>query len=144
MRWDYTTPVGKVFVLDGKFAWSYTPGESQAERMPAKTVEDLRSPLRFLLGHTQLSKELDQLAVTPLPNGFRITGIPKGMGQRVKQLVLETSSTGQISRIRLEEVDGSATEFSFEASQENLTVPDSLFRFVPPDGVTVVNGLPPV
>ncbi len=53
MRWSYTTPVGKVFVLDGKYAWSYTPGDAQVQRLPAKQVDDLRSPLRFLLGHTQ-------------------------------------------------------------------------------------------
>ena len=54
-------PVGKVFVLDGKFAWFYTPGDAQATRVPAKQLDDLRSPLRFLLGHTQLKKELDNL-----------------------------------------------------------------------------------
>jgi outer membrane lipoprotein carrier protein len=35
MRWSYATPVGKVFVLDGKFAWFYTPGDAQATRVPA-------------------------------------------------------------------------------------------------------------
>ena len=30
MRWSYAQPVGKVFVLDGKFAWFYTPGDAQA------------------------------------------------------------------------------------------------------------------
>ncbi len=59
MRWSYATPAGKVFVLDGKYAWSYTPGDAQVERSPAKQVDDLRSPLRFLLGHTQLKKELE-------------------------------------------------------------------------------------
>ena len=58
MRWNYADPVGKVFVLDGKFAWFYTPGDTQAQRIPAKELDDLRSPLRFLLGHTQLKKEL--------------------------------------------------------------------------------------
>ncbi len=61
MRWSYAAPVGKVFVLDGKFAWFYTPGDAQATRVPAKQLDDLRSPLRFLLGHTQLEKELDEL-----------------------------------------------------------------------------------
>src|SRR5580700_9107566 len=66
MRWSYSSPVGKVFVLDGKFAWFYTPGDAQASRMPAKQLDDLRSPLRFLLGHTQLAKELDQLTTNPV------------------------------------------------------------------------------
>ena len=62
MRWSYDTPAGKVFVLDGKFAWFYTPGDAQVSRTPAKQLDDLRSPLRFLLGHTQLAKELEQVA----------------------------------------------------------------------------------
>ena len=65
MRWAYDQPAGKVFILDGKFAWFYTPGDPQAQRIPAKQLDDLRSPLRFLLGHTQLTKELDTLTVTP-------------------------------------------------------------------------------
>jgi outer membrane lipoprotein carrier protein len=144
MRWSYTAPVGKVFVLDGKFAWFYTPGDAQATRVPAKQLDDLRSPLRFLLGHTQLKKELDNLAVAADGSGFRITGVPKGMAQRVKQLSLWVTAGGAIERMRLEEVDGAVTEFTFTGMQENVPVKDSDFAFVPPAGVTVVEGLPPI
>jgi outer membrane lipoprotein carrier protein len=144
MRWSYAAPVGKVFVLDGKFAWFYTPGDAQATRVPAKQLDDLRSPLRFLLGHTQLKKELDNLAVAPDGSGFRIAGIPKGMAQRVKLLSLWVTAAGAIERMRLEEVDGAVTEFAFSAMQENVPVKDSDFGFVPPAGVTVVEGLPPI
>jgi outer membrane lipoprotein carrier protein len=144
MRWSYAEPVGKVFVLDGKFAWFYTPGDAQATRVPAKELDDLRSPLRFLLGHTQLRKELDNLAVAPEGAGFRISGVPKGMAQRVKLLSLWVTAVGAIERMRLEEVDGAVTEFVFSAMQENVPVKDSDFGFVPPAGVTVVEGLPPI
>src|SRR6202035_4777612 len=111
MRWSYAARVGRVFVLDGKFAWFYTPGDAQASRVPAKQLDDLRSPLRFLLGHTQLNKELDNLTVTSSGSGFRITGVPKGMSQRVKLLSLGVTAAGEISQMRLEEVDGAVTEF---------------------------------
>ena len=113
MRWSYAAPVGKVFVLDGKFAWFYTPGDAQATRVPAKQLDDLRSPLRFLLGHTQLKKELDNLTVAPEGSGFRISGVPKGMEQRVKLLSLWVTAAGAIERMRLEEMDGAVTEFVF-------------------------------
>ena len=144
MRWSYATPVGKVFVLDGKFAWFYTPGDAQATRVPAKELDDLRSPLRFLLGHTQLSKELDGLAVAPDGPGFRISGVPKGMAQRVKLLSLWVTGAGAIERMRLEEVDGAVTEFTFSAMQENVPLKDADFAFIPPAGVSVVEGLPPI
>src|SRR5580693_2774370 len=142
MRWSYAEPVGKVFVLDGKYAWFYTPGDAQATRVPAKQLDDLRSPLRFLLGHTQLRKELESLTVAPDGSGYRISGVPKGMEQRVKLLSLGVTAAGVIERMRLEEVDGAVTEFVFSDLKENVPVKDSDFAFVPPAGVTVVEGLP--
>jgi outer membrane lipoprotein carrier protein len=144
MRWSYDQPAGKVFVLDGKSAWSYTPGTDQAQRIPAKQLDDLRSPLRFLLGHTQLKKELDNLSVAPEGTGFRVSGVPKGMAQRLKLLTLDVTATGAIQRMRLEEIDGAVTEFEFSAMQENVPVKNEDFVFVPPAGVTVVDGLPPI
>jgi outer membrane lipoprotein carrier protein len=144
MRWSYAAPVGKVFVLDGKFAWFYTPGDAQATRVPAKELDDLRSPLRFLLGHTELKKELDNLTVGADGAGFRIDGVPKGMAQRVKLLSLWVSAGGAIEKMRLEEVDGAVTEFSFTDMQENVPVKDGDFAFIPPPGVEVVSGLPPI
>ena len=144
MRWSYATPVGKVFVLDGKFAWFYTPGDVQATRVPAKELDDLRSPLRFLLGHTQLRKELDNLLVAGNGSGFEITGVPKGMEQRVKLLSIWVTAAGAIDRMRLEELDGAVTEFTFSEMRENVPVKDSDFAFIPPPGVTVVQGLPPI
>ena len=144
MRWSYATPVGKVFVLDGKFAWFYTPGDAQATRVPAKQLDDLRSPLRFLLGHTQLAKELDGLTVTPDGSEFRISGVPKGMAQRVKLLSLWVTAAGAIERMRLEEIDGSVTEFTFSEMHENVPLKDADFAFLPPAGVSVVEGLPPI
>jgi outer membrane lipoprotein carrier protein len=144
MRWSYAEPVGKVFVLDGKYAWFYTPGDAQATRVPAKQLDDLRSPLRFLLGHTQLKKELDNLTVVVDGSGFRIAGVPKGMAQRVKLLTLGVTAAGAIQTMRLEEVDGAVTEFAFSEMQENVPVKDADFVFTPPAGVAVVNGLPPI
>ena len=60
MMWQYSSPPGKIFLLDGKYAWFYTQGDAQVQRIPAKELDDLRSPLRFLLGHTQLEKEIDR------------------------------------------------------------------------------------
>jgi len=67
MMWQYSTPPGKIFLLDGKFAWFYTTGDAQVQRIPANELDDLRSPLRFLLGHTQLEKELTGLTVASAP-----------------------------------------------------------------------------
>jgi outer membrane lipoprotein carrier protein len=150
MRWSYDSPPGKVFVLDGHFAWFYTPGDAQVTRTPAKQLDDLRSPLRFLLGHTQLAKELDKLTTTPAgPPGatgqaFSITGVPKGMAERVHLLTLIVTPTGIIQSMKIEETDGSLTDFTFTNIEENVPVPATDFVFTPPPGVSIVNGQSPI
>ncbi len=144
MAWHYDTPAGKVFILDGKFAWFYTPGDAQAQRIPAKQMDDLRTPLRFLLGHTQLKKELDNITITPDSGGDIIAGVPKNMAARIKQLSLQVTPTGQITAMKLEEVDGATTNFTFTDERENVPAADSDFFFNPPPGVAIVNGTPPI
>ena len=144
MRWSYDKPAGKVFVLDGKYAWFYTPGDAQVSRTPAKQLDDLRSPLRFLLGHTQLAKELDQLTTAAEGANFRITGVPKGMAQRVRLLSLTVTPAGVIQSMKIEETDGAATEFIFTQIEENIAVNPSDFRFAPPPGISIVDGQSPI
>jgi outer membrane lipoprotein carrier protein len=147
MRWSYDSPVGKVFVLDGKFAWFYTPGDAQVSRTPAKQLDDLRSPLRFLLGHTQLAKELDQITTAPVGSTgqvFKIAGVPKGMEQRVRQLTLMVTAAGVIQTMKIEETDGAITDFSFTKIEEDVAVPASDFKFTPAVGLPVVNAQSPI
>ena len=144
MRWSYDTPAGKLFVLDQKYAISYTPGDAQADRMPAKQLDDLRSPLRFLLGHTELAKELDHLTLAPVTDGFTLSGSPKGMQTRVKNLSLTVDASGTIQAMRIEEVDGSTTDFSFTQMHENVPTKDSDFVFTPPAGVEIIDNTAPI
>jgi outer membrane lipoprotein carrier protein len=145
MRWDYEQPHPKLFLSDGSTAWFYVPGEQQARRTPVKQLEDLRSPLRYLLGKTKLEKELEGLLVAadvkPLnPADVVLRGVPKGMRERVAQTLLEVTPDGLITRIVVEELDGSVTEFRFLQQIENVEIPDRQFHFVPPAGVEVVAG----
>lgn len=145
MRWDYSTPAGKIFLLDGKYAWFYARGDAQVQRMPAKELDDLRSPLRFLLGHTDLEKEMDSLSLAPAANGeFTLTGQPKGQEQRVARLTLTVTAAGLITGIEVEETDGALTRFMFTNEQPNAPVPADAFQFTAPMGVPVVDAMPPV
>lgn len=145
MRWDYSNPSGKIFLLDGKYAWFYAKGDQQVQRIAAKELDDLRSPLRFLLGHTQLEKEIDHLAQAPGPNGdFLLYGIPHGQEQRIQRLTLTVTADGVITAIEIQETDGAVTHFSFSGEQPNAPVSASEFHFTPPQGVPVVDGMAPV
>ena len=145
MRWAYDVPAGKLFVLDGKNAISYTPGDPQAQRLPAKQLDDLRSPLRFLLGRTELARELDHFTVAPVASGFNLAGTPRGaLGHLLRTLILTIDAQGLIHALRLEEADGSVTTFTFTGMRENIPVPDSDFTFTPPTGISIVDGEAPI
>jgi outer membrane lipoprotein carrier protein len=149
MRWDYTSPAGKIFLLDGKFAWFYARGDAQVQRIPSRDLDDLRSPLRFLLGHTELEKELLNLRLAPAPSGqFTLTGQPKGQGnkpdQRVTRLALTVTPDGTITAIEIEETDGALTRFTFSGETDNPTIPAVQFHFTPPPGIPVVDATAPV
>src|SRR5215472_7248102 len=145
MRWDYDAPRPKMFLTDGATAWFYVPGEKQVRRAPVKDMGDLRSPLRYLLGKTKLEKEFVGLAIDGSakpanPGAIVLRGVPKGMQERVSQTVLEVTPDGLITRIVVEEMDGSVTEFRFLQQKENVQIADARFKFVPPSGVEVVQG----
>jgi outer membrane lipoprotein carrier protein len=144
MRWAYDAPSGKIFVMDGKNAVSYTPGDSQALRTPAKQLDDLRSPLRFLLGHTEIAKELDGLTMTLVNGGYTLSGVPKGMQQTVQSIGITTDAAGQIWGMRIAQTDGAETNFVFSDIRENVPTPDSEFEFDPPPGVTIIDGVAPI
>ena len=145
MRWDYSSPAGKLFLLDGKYAWFYAKGDSHVQRMKAKDLDDLRSPLRFLLGHTQLEKEFDHLTLKPEGDGeFTLAGVPKGQENRIARVTLTVRADGAITGIDIEETDGAMTRFTFSDEVANAQAPAGAFKFVAPPGVPVVDGMPPV
>ena len=145
MRWEYQSTPGKVFVLDGKYAWFYAPGDTQVQRIAATQLDDLRSPLRFLLGHTKIESELQNLTLARgTADTYTLSGQPKGQEKRIARLSLTVTSTGTITGILIKETDDAQTIFNFTGEEPNAAIPESTFHFIPPAGVPVVDGLPPV
>ncbi|MGA9800857.1 MAG: outer membrane lipoprotein carrier protein LolA [Terriglobales bacterium] len=145
MRWEYRSPKEKLFLSDGKDAWFYLPGDRQVRRTSMKKLDDLRSPLGFLLGKTRLEKELDGLSLAPdvaplTPGNIVLRGVPKGMAERVSEVLLEVTPDYRITRIQFEEADESVTEYRFSDQRENAAIADQRFRFSPPPGVEIVDG----
>lgn len=145
MRWEYRSPREKLFLSDGKETWFYVPDDRQVRRTLVKKLDDLRSPLAFLLGKTRLEQELQGLSlasdVAPWIAGDRVLrGVPKAIADRVSQVLLEITPDGWIARIQIEEVDESTTEYRFSEQKENLEVAEPRFQFTPPAGIEVIDG----
>jgi len=146
MRWEYRSPKEKLFVSDGKVAWFYVPDDRQARKMAAKKLDDVRSPLAFLLGKAKLDKELQGLSLAPdiaplVAGNTVIRGVPGALANQISEIVLEITPEHQISRIILEEVDGSSTEYRFTDQKEDAPVADRQFDFRPPAGTETVEDL---
>ncbi|HUX67346.1 MAG TPA: outer membrane lipoprotein carrier protein LolA [Terriglobales bacterium] len=145
MRWDYTDPVKKTFLVAGKNIWQYTAGEPTATLTTVKDSNDLRTPLRFLLGHTELNKELEGLSYSGLApwrqGDVVIYGKPhaaEAAGWR--EVWIEVTPAYEIDRLVIGGLDGSQNDIRLSRIQVNAKLPKELFQFRPPAGVRVVPG----
>jgi outer membrane lipoprotein carrier protein len=145
MRWEYREPRAKLFITDGKTAWFYAPGDQQARSTPSRKLDDLRSPLAYLLGNARLERVFDGLRVAnevqpETAGNFVIEGKPRGLAGHLARVLLEVTPDGRIDRIVAEGQDDSVTEYRFLASKEGVAMADEQFHFVPPAGVELVTG----
>ncbi len=142
MRWEYQQPRPKLFLVDGKRQWLYIPGQDTVEVGSLKQMDDYRNPLRFLLGHTNLAKELTNLhfSNTPAlrPGDWVLEGIPKAYKNEYRSVRLEISPDYKIRAITLRMVDGSQIEIVFSSIQYNPPLRSDLFRMKLPAGVREV------
>src|SRR5438876_5426016 len=159
MRWDYESPEKNLFLVDGKTAWFYVPGDHTVTRVPAKQSTDWRTPLALLAGEMKLSricarvdlatdekpdKDGDVVLSCPL-KGSQAAADPasKNDAAHAKRdlLLLEVAQdTNQLVGIVVREAGGVEIEFKFKDWQFDPPVPDSFFRFEVPPGVAIVNG----
>ena len=148
MRWEYRSQSDKLFVSNGQLVWFYLPAERQLRQTTLRKLDDLRSPLAFLLGKTKLENELRGLSKavdqSPLqPSDTVLRGVPQalnGQQSQLSEVLLEITPADQIVRIVLSEADGATTEFRFAGWKENVKLSDDFFTFTPPRGVETVEG----
>ena len=111
-----------------------------------KDVDDLRSPLAYLLGKTRLEKQFDALSLAPdlapaQAGNAMLRGVPRFLPQ-VSLVLFEIAPEGRIARLVVEQEDGATVEYRFSEARENVAIADSQFRFSPPPGVEVISAGP--
>ena len=161
MRWEYERPEKDLFLVDGKTAWFYVPADHTVTRVPAKQSEDLRTPLALLAGEMKISRICARVeladAEKPLREGdsvlrCRVRGEKKDKltGDQTESalgangtdaIFFEISrNTGELARLIVRQAGGVEVEFRFENWRFNPPIPETMFHFVPPAGVAIVNG----
>src|SRR6266852_1976872 len=100
MRWQYTSPAGKLFLSDGKFVYVVVPDSPRVQKMKAKETEDMRAPLAFLLGRLHFEKDFQNFQSRPEGPDTWITAEPKSPDLPYTKVEFEVTPQFQIQRLK--------------------------------------------
>jgi outer membrane lipoprotein carrier protein len=137
MRWDYTSPAGKLFVSDGKRLYLYLPSSNRVEKMKLSESEDMRAPLAFLLGKLNFEKEFQNIQTQPDGDGTRIVAEPKSGNLPYSKVEFVVAPDFEIRKLRVVGLDQSLLDFVFDNERVNPPLAASLFQFKTPAGAVV-------
>lgn len=159
MRWEYESPEKNLFLVDGKTAWFYVPGDHTVTRMPAKQSEDWRTPLALLAGEAKVSRICSKVELADTPSkdpgviALRcdLKGAKKAQAGSDEEAMGPGASpdfvriellrkNGELRSVEVHDQGGVIVEFQFANWEFNPPVPESSFHFSPPMGVAIVNG----
>ena len=144
MRWEYKTPVEKLFVSNGKTVFFYLPEEKQLQKTKVKESRDQRIPFLFLLGKGNLKRDFSKVEWAsdqkPFFQGNHvILAYPKkGIDEFARILMEFSPQTFQLQRVGVFDVDGTVTEFVFTNIQQDLGAAAAIFDFKAPPGTEVI------
>jgi outer membrane lipoprotein carrier protein len=138
MRWQYTSPAGKLLVSDGKRVWFYLPENRRAEWSKVKESEDLRTPLAFLLGKLDFKREFGDFEMNEDNGAVVVKATPRTDRMPYARVEFTVGAGAVIRRLQITGVDRSINEFAFAGETLNPPLSDSQFEFKAPQGVEVV------
>jgi outer membrane lipoprotein carrier protein len=138
MRWEYSSPAGKLFVSDGKTAWFYSPAANRVERARVKEADDLRTPFAFLLGKLDFRRDFSKFYTTQEGSGTWVNAIPKSDKMPFSKVEFLLTPERRIQRLRITGQDQSVMDFAFADERKNMTLANRLFQFQAPAGVEIV------
>lgn len=142
MRWEYDPKPGKLFIVNNRDVWFYSPADREATRADAGKISDVRFPFLFLLGQKNLRRQFREIAFASEDRGssssirtLRLVLKRKETG--ISAIFLEVTMDGRISKVRQIDEADAVSEFLLSNVRENYIAPAEAFEFSPPSGVTV-------
>jgi outer membrane lipoprotein carrier protein len=142
MRWEYETPEPRLFLIDGKTLWSYSPLERQAV---AQEISGALStgPIGILFGLSSLRRDFRVRAILHAGakdgQDYLLDLVPKGQDLSFKRVILAVHrETFLIQRLTVFDLYGNTTVIELADLKVNDGLKEGLFRFSPPPGTDVV------
>ena len=137
MRWQYTSPAGKLVLADGKYLYVITPDSDRVQKMKAKETEDMRAPLAFLLGRLHFEKDFQNFQARPEGADTWITAEPKSPDLPYTKVEFQVTPQFLIRRLQVTGQDYSVLDFQFDQEKVNPSLDAKLFQFQAPPGAIV-------
>jgi outer membrane lipoprotein carrier protein len=139
MRWEYSSPAGKLFISDGKFYYDYNPEDKSVKKTEMKEDDDLRGPLAFLLGKLNFKQDFGKYEAKQQGDDVAITAFPKSDQAAFAEVSFVAGMDFAIKELTVKGQDGDVMHYVFSGEKKNPPVSDTMFRFTPPPGVQVVD-----
>lgn len=140
MRWDYSRPERKVFLLEkGKYRF-YVPEDRQLMEQSLDSDELEATPLAFLLGRSGDLAAYYRIQRAGEEKGrARYVLTPRNrQGSFVRIVMLLDTASALPSELLLQEENGSRHRYRFWDVQVNRPLPGGIFRFTPPPGTEIL------
>ena len=140
MRWEYLIPDEQTIMTDGKSMWIYRPADKQVMVGKAPEFFSGGKGAGFLSDIRQIRKSFDvQLQASKSPDHFRLRLLPKSPTADLADIILSVKrSDFLVEQVVTYNSYGDETRIEFSEYQFNQNPKDSLFTFIIPDGIDVV------
>jgi outer membrane lipoprotein carrier protein len=138
MRWVYEEPEESVVVSDGETLWIYDPAFKEAQRLPVGEGFLSGAAVQFLLGEGDLRRDFAITLVTCDAGAAQIELVPRTPASYEKLRIAVDPATGSVTRTEIVDLVGNHTVLELSQLETNVRPDPAVFRFVAPEGVSVV------
>jgi|FLOH01.1.fsa_nt_gi outer membrane lipoprotein carrier protein len=136
--WETLTPFPELIVTDGKKLWNYQP---DLEQVVVEDWDSSRSELAVQLLNGQTSNLSDEYTienVTDLDSEYQEFELTPISTDSVYRLITINFLLLDLESIYLNNKNGQQTVWRFENVERNQEIADSVFKFVAPDNIEII------
>ena len=140
-RWEYQTPYEQQIIANGKKLWIY---DVEMEQVIVKDL-DLAlgdTPAVLLSGGANIADKFEVKEITEEMQGgsslYWLQLLPKQQEASFEKLLLAFAGDN-LQIMELKDAFGQVTRLTFSRLEQNPVIDSSVFTFVPPAGVDVIN-----
>ena len=138
MRWEYASPEPSVVVSDGETLWIYDVGGASVTRLSVTAGFLSGAALQFLLGDGEILESFSVEAAGCEADRVHLDLQPKADATYERLGLVAHRETGDVLATSVTDLFGNRTRIEFEDLKVNAKPDPSIFEFVVPEGVELI------